>query len=741
MSDHDLELLARYTGEKAEDAFAEIVRRHLDLVYSTALRQVRSPQLAEEVAQATFLSLASDANRLTPDTILAAWLYRVAHRTAANVVRREARRQLREQIATEMNAINATAADWTHIEPMLDEAMHALDETDRAAVLLRYFENKSLRDVGTTLGTSENAAQKRLGRAVERLREFFAKRGITVGASGLIVVLSANAVQAAPVGLAVTISTATALAGTTLLTTTTATVGKAIAMTTLQKALVAVALTVVGSAITLIVYEWPKPPSTTALAPAAPVGSEPFLHKAAEYAAFPYAKGFPLVLPGSITGSAVVLDLDGDGKLEIAVPCVGRLPQHYNRYDRELHPSPSLAGQIFAFRADGSTYPNFPMVIRDAAFRQRWERLDWHWNFSPSVADTDKNGTDELIVGGHVLFGDGMHETLSDNQEPYGSVALADVDGDGDLDMLAGWTGHSVRGAPIRGWPRDRKFFSGYSPAVGDADGDGLIEIFHPHYGPAKIFGGYDHLKQPLPGWPQPIADPIIYPVMGDMDGDGKAEILGVDFSTRSLLGLLHAWHHDGRPLAACKKIDDDDSIFKTDLFSGFTHPALADLDGDGAAEILILDWESGSVRAWKSDGNPAFPPGDPSLPDGHLVTLPPQRNSGYGAAGGISVADLGNDGVMDVFVGTTWFQLTRDGKSRAIDLTPGHPQCTVTPTIADLDGDGKADILFGTTDGRLFVYQTGLEIRPEWVEWAMQEGNVRHTAMWVPRKSRTGRP
>src|SRR5262249_13843260 len=139
MNDSDLELLARYTGEKEEDAFAEIVRRHLDLVYSAALRQVRSPQLADEVAQSTFLSLARAANRLTPDTLLAAWLYRVAHRTAANVVRREARRQLREQIATEMNAVNATAADWTHIEPLLDEAMHALDETDRAAVLLRYF--------------------------------------------------------------------------------------------------------------------------------------------------------------------------------------------------------------------------------------------------------------------------------------------------------------------------------------------------------------------------------------------------------------------------------------------------------------------------------------------------------------------------------------------------------------------------------------------------------------------------
>ncbi|HMJ90395.1 MAG TPA: sigma-70 family RNA polymerase sigma factor, partial [Candidatus Acidoferrum sp.] len=206
MSETDLQLLARYGRKHAEDAFAEIVRRHLGLVYSAALRQVRAPQLAEEVAQSAFIKLARQAGQLAPDTILAAWLYQVTRREAIDVVRREASRQLREQIATEMNSMNATAADWTHIEPLLDEAMHALDDTDRTAVLLRYFENKSLREVGATLGTSENAAQKRLSRAVERLREFFAKRGVTVGASGLVVLISANGVLTAPAGLSAAIA-------------------------------------------------------------------------------------------------------------------------------------------------------------------------------------------------------------------------------------------------------------------------------------------------------------------------------------------------------------------------------------------------------------------------------------------------------------------------------------------------------------------------------------------------------
>jgi RNA polymerase sigma factor (sigma-70 family) len=213
----DLDLLRRFARENSQDAFTEIVRRHVNLVYSAALRQVRSPQLAEEIAQSVFADLARNAGRLKSETILIAWLYSVTRRTAIDVIRKESRRQLREQIAVEMNNMNATANDWTQIEPLLDDAMAALDETDRAAILLRYFENKNLREVGESLNISDDAAQKRVSRAVEKLREFFSKRKITIGASGLAVLISANAVQAAPVGLALTIANASlAAAGTTL---------------------------------------------------------------------------------------------------------------------------------------------------------------------------------------------------------------------------------------------------------------------------------------------------------------------------------------------------------------------------------------------------------------------------------------------------------------------------------------------------------------------------------------------
>jgi RNA polymerase sigma factor (sigma-70 family) len=252
----NLDLLAQFARNNSQDAFAEIVRRHLNLVYSAALRQVRSPQLAEEVTQSVFADLARAAGSVacggdapspgsgrdasSPKT-LTPWLYTVTRRTAIDAIRKESRRQLREQIALEINTMNATASSagippaWSQIEPFLDEAMAALDETDRSAILLRYFENKNLREVGESLGTSEDAAQKRVSRAVERLHEFFTKRNVTIGASGLAVLVSANAVQSAPIGLAVTISSAAVLAGTAAHTSTVIAATKAIAMTTIQK--------------------------------------------------------------------------------------------------------------------------------------------------------------------------------------------------------------------------------------------------------------------------------------------------------------------------------------------------------------------------------------------------------------------------------------------------------------------------------------------------------------------------
>jgi RNA polymerase sigma factor (sigma-70 family) len=199
-SDH--ELLTRYANESSNEAFTELVRRHLDLVYTAARRQVSSNGLAEEVTQSVFLDLAKAAPRLNRQTPVVAWLHLVARRTAIDLVRRESRLKVRQQIAAELAAAtHPSSSEWSQLAPLLDEALDTLSEADRGALLMRYFENKSLREVGQALGVSDDAAQKRVSRALFRLKEFFGKRGVAVGATGLLTNLSTYAVQSAPATL------------------------------------------------------------------------------------------------------------------------------------------------------------------------------------------------------------------------------------------------------------------------------------------------------------------------------------------------------------------------------------------------------------------------------------------------------------------------------------------------------------------------------------------------------------
>ena len=248
----DQQLLRDYAGCRSDTAFAELVRRHVDFVYSAALRMVCDSHLAEDVTQGVFVALAQNAGQLTDRPVLAGWLHRTAQNLAANTVRSEVRRRAREQEAAAMNQLLATESDatWEIIAPHLDAALGELNEVDRDILLLRYFERKSARDMAQILGTSEDAAQKRVSRAMERFREFFSIRRLTIGAGGLAVLISANAIHAAPVGLATAISAAAVLTGTAISTSTAVAVTKTIAMTTLQKTLITAALvTTVGAGI------------------------------------------------------------------------------------------------------------------------------------------------------------------------------------------------------------------------------------------------------------------------------------------------------------------------------------------------------------------------------------------------------------------------------------------------------------------------------------------------------------
>lgn len=210
----DIDLLRQFAADRSDEAFATLVSRHLNLVYSAALRHVRDADLAKDVSQTVFLLLAKKARSLSQTTILASWLYRAAGYVAADVLKSENRRRHRETAAMEplCESPSANAAPWREIEPFLDRAMEDLGEKDRALVLLRYFENKSLKDVGAAFGITEDAAQKRVARAVEKLRENLVRRGATVSSGTMIAAIAAFATQAAPPALAGSVVAAAATA-------------------------------------------------------------------------------------------------------------------------------------------------------------------------------------------------------------------------------------------------------------------------------------------------------------------------------------------------------------------------------------------------------------------------------------------------------------------------------------------------------------------------------------------------
>ena len=210
---HELDdnaLLREYVERDSEEAVAALVTRHINKVYSVALRHTRNPHSAEEITQAVFVILAKKANQLQRHAALSGWIYQTARLTAVTFLRSEIRRARREQEVHMQTLLNENEFDvWPQIAPLLDAAMAGLNETDRHAVVLRFFDGRSMSEVGAALGASEDAAKKRVNRAVEKLRGFFTKRGIVFPAATLTAAISANSVQAAPAMLA---KTATAVA-------------------------------------------------------------------------------------------------------------------------------------------------------------------------------------------------------------------------------------------------------------------------------------------------------------------------------------------------------------------------------------------------------------------------------------------------------------------------------------------------------------------------------------------------
>jgi len=267
MTIDDMQLVQQYARCKSEEAFAALVARHVNLVYSVAFRQVRDAHLAEEITQTVFIILARKAGSLSSRTVISGWLCQTARFASAKALTMRRRRQEREQEAYMQSIVNESESDaWMQIAPLLDTAMAHLGEKDHNAVVLRFFEGRNFKAVSAALGTTEAGAKMRVNRALEKLRKFFTKRGLTFSAAAIAGAISANSVQAAPIGLATSVTLA-AVKGTTVATSTLTlieTTLKLMAWTKLKTAVVVGAIAIMAAGtVTVTMHRSTAAPQTS----------------------------------------------------------------------------------------------------------------------------------------------------------------------------------------------------------------------------------------------------------------------------------------------------------------------------------------------------------------------------------------------------------------------------------------------------------------------------------------------
>ena len=264
MTESDIDLLREYARSQSERAFEELVRRHVNLVYSVAWRQTRDPHLSEEIVQTVFIILARKAGKLSSKVIVSGWLCRTARFVSSKAIAmRHRRAQLERQASMEFNFDHETDA-WESIEPLLDGAMEQLPDKDHDVLALRFFEGRSYKEIASSIGTTEAAAKMRVGRALDKLHDIFANQGITASAASLAASVSTHSIQAAPTHLAASVSSTVFNAGAASNLVLAKTTLKLMAWTKLKTAIaVGAVILAVGSGATVALHH-PNAPAQTA---------------------------------------------------------------------------------------------------------------------------------------------------------------------------------------------------------------------------------------------------------------------------------------------------------------------------------------------------------------------------------------------------------------------------------------------------------------------------------------------
>ncbi len=343
-----------------------------------------------------------------------------------------------------------------------------------------------------------------------------------------------------------------------------------------------------------------------------------------------------------------------------------------------------------------------------------------------------------------VIRGDGSVQRVEVGgwkPDPWTTITVTTLREGGRTELLGGYA--DLTDGLFRLSRLQQALPGGFGACAGDARGDGQLEYYQAGYADSNSVtniaevSGYDRSGRKLPGWPQACGVQTgATTVMGDLIGDGKMEVVMVDG-----MGRLMAWTWDGKPVPGAVAEDAEErkkvlaahghpvetipkrelctSILRKDI-GGDCPLSLADLDGDGKAEIILFDDEDGTLCAFHGDGK-GF-----GNEDGIIARLPQDIEPW-----GVSVASLGGNGAMDFFVGTYWVRRMPDGATTVTNMLPGAVSHRCQATIADIDSDGMADVLMGTQDGRVFIYHTGKAYRPEWVQWATSHGDLNHTGCW----------